>query len=124
MVAIFGRLFRYILNINTIWGVMIIISFLAAALQHFMPTTSWISPEQLKSGENQVVIQVVDKDEETLSATYAVAFDGTELSIVEKLSPEAEDDFAPVIYFTQSSGWNARLGLGLRKIWILHDSGK
>ena len=32
-----GPLLRYVLNINTIWGAMIVISFLLCVVQHYLP---------------------------------------------------------------------------------------
>ena len=55
-----GKTFRYILNINTIWGLMIIVSLIAAVIQHYAPTTSWIPADRLQPGDNQVEIIIPD----------------------------------------------------------------
>lgn len=91
MVAAAGRLFRYLLSINTIWGVMIIISLLAAGLQHFLPTTSWISSERWQVGTNRVEIQVKDSKGEVHQATFQATFDGETLSVPSTVEgPESE----------------------------------
>ncbi len=75
MVSTAGKLFRYLLNINTIWGAMIVVSLLAAGLQHFLPTTSWIAPERWQEGTNRVEIQVKDSKGGVHQATFQATFD-------------------------------------------------
>jgi spore maturation protein A len=118
MVSTAGKLFRYLLNINTIWGAMIVVSLLAAGLQHFRPTTSWIAPERWQEGTNQVEIQLTDPEGEIYKASFTVDFDGTSItvpSIVEE--PEADEGTPWLIGSTSKAGMP-----GL--IWDSHKHGK
>ena len=113
-----GRLFKYILNINTIWGLMIIISLIAAVIQHYAPTTSWISETYLKTGENQIEIQVTDSEGGVYRTKYPVSFDGTSITIPERIEEPAFDDNTP--WFVDSA---SKLGMpGL--VWDCHQAGK
>ncbi len=51
---------RYLLNINTVWGLMILASFLLCLVQHFQPTTTVIPISKLADGSNTIAICRVD----------------------------------------------------------------
>jgi len=104
--ASFGRFFRYILNINTIWGFMIVVSLIAAVIQHYAPTTSWIAVEKLQPGENQIEITLTDKDDNAYSAKYTVSFDGNELTVPSGLGKLDQDSNEPWLI-----GVRARAGM-------------
>lgn len=57
---ILGTLFRYFLNINTIWGLMILIAFVLCIYQHYMPVRTNIPTDQLHAGANKITIFVMD----------------------------------------------------------------
>lgn len=56
----FGTLFRYFLNINTIWGLMILVAFVLCAYQQYAPVTTRIPAEQVHAGVNKLTIRVMD----------------------------------------------------------------
>jgi spore maturation protein A len=65
-----GAFFRYILNINTIWGLMILTAFVACVWQQFAPQKTTIPASALVPGDNHVVVSWKDKD--GTSYEYAV----------------------------------------------------
>jgi spore maturation protein A len=57
---VFSGLIRSLLNINTIWGLMILISFVLCAVQHYQPTTSRLSSSLLDDGSATLAIYIGD----------------------------------------------------------------
>ncbi|MDM8007236.1 MAG: nucleoside recognition domain-containing protein [Phycisphaerae bacterium] len=55
---ILGSLFRCLLNINTIWGLMILVSFGLCVGQHYLPTTTAIPTGALQEGHNSLTIRL------------------------------------------------------------------
>jgi spore maturation protein A len=53
-----GSIFRYVLNINTVWGLMILSAFAACVVQHYLPTTSRVPAGQLASGRNVLTLRL------------------------------------------------------------------
>lgn len=53
-----GRFFRYILDINTVWAAMILISFAACLAQHYLPTRTSIPAQALHLGTNTITIHI------------------------------------------------------------------
>ncbi len=53
-----SRLLRWLLNINTIWGLMIVAAFAACVAQHYLPTTTMLPASQLHPGDNKVTISI------------------------------------------------------------------
>lgn len=112
-----GKTFRYILNINTIWGLMIIISLIAAVVQHFTPTTSWVPLDRLQPGENQVEITLTDKDDQVYSSQYTISFDGSLLLIPADIEEPEDEEGRPWLM-----GAVSRVGMpGL--VWDSHKYG-
>lgn len=66
-----GRLARYLLSINTIWGLLILAAFVLTVLQHYLPTTSPIPLVLLHEGENTLSIDIVDRKK--VRSTHEVA---------------------------------------------------
>jgi spore maturation protein A len=52
-----GAIFRSLLNINTIWGLMILIAFALCVAQHYLPTTTVVPASTLREGANTLEIQ-------------------------------------------------------------------
>jgi len=67
---ILGSFLRYLLNINTIWGAMILVAFLACVLQHYLPTGTVIPADQVHAGANTLTIRVTPAGEEVESFDY------------------------------------------------------
>lgn len=65
-----GALFRYLLNINTVWGLMILAALALTAIQDIEPTTSTFDSKVWQRGENVVDIKVVGKGD----AVYETRF--------------------------------------------------
>lgn len=53
-----GAFIRSLLNINTIWGLMILSAFVLCAVQHYCPTSTVISPDALHEGNNKLAIRI------------------------------------------------------------------
>lgn len=78
---ILGALVRYVLNINTIWGLMILTAVVLCAAQHYLPTTTVIPVDRLKSGPHSVTIRVADKDDKVSAFDFTVTSDASSLLI-------------------------------------------
>lgn len=76
-----GNFIRYVLNINTIWGLMIVASFVLCVVQHYLPTTTTILASYLGPGENNVVIRIMGRDEKDRTFDYRLALASTGLAI-------------------------------------------
>lgn len=53
-----GALLRYLLNINTVWGLMILAAFGLCVAQHYLPTTTRIPASAFQEGHNSLTIRV------------------------------------------------------------------
>jgi len=76
-----GQFFRYLLNINTIWGLMILVSFFLCLVQHYLPTTTVIATDRLREGENDLTIRITDRKKETREFHYVVTREGGEVRL-------------------------------------------
>lgn len=70
---ILGSLARYLLNINTIWGWMILIALAFTTYQHYAPTTSPLPAALSHAGECTVTIRLTSRDEQTREFSYVLA---------------------------------------------------
>jgi spore maturation protein A len=70
---ILGGFLRHILNINTVWGLMILVSFLLCVSQQYLPTTTVIAADRLRPGANTVTIHVAGPNKETRSYEYPIS---------------------------------------------------
>ncbi len=69
---IIGGFLRSILNINTVWGAMILASFVLCVAQHYLPTTTVIAADRLRPGANALTIRVTDAKKETRAYDYTL----------------------------------------------------
>jgi spore maturation protein A len=69
---VFGQCMRFVLNINTIWGLMILTAFVLCVVQHYQATTTRIPSSCLVAGENTVTIRVLGSDKETRDFKYTL----------------------------------------------------
>ncbi len=53
---VIGGIIRYFLNINTIWGLMILAAFVLCLAQHFLPTRTVVPESTVLEGDNVVTI--------------------------------------------------------------------
>jgi spore maturation protein A len=78
---VFGQFMRFILNINTIWGLMILTAFVLCVVQHYQATTTRIPNGCLVDGENTVTIRVLGSDKETRDFKYTLTRESGTLAI-------------------------------------------
>jgi spore maturation protein A len=67
-----GQLARFLLNINTIWGLMILIAFFACVYQHYAATTTVVPADSFREGENALVIRIAVPDAGVTDFEYEV----------------------------------------------------
>ena len=78
---VFGQFMRFFLNINTIWGLMILTAFVLCVVQHYRATTSAIPADRLLEGENTVTIRVAGGTEEVRDFQYTLTRQSGTLAI-------------------------------------------
>jgi len=78
---VFGQVMRFILNINTIWGLMILTAFVLCVVQHYQATTTRIPSDCLTEGDNTVTIRVQGSDDETRDFEYTLVRQSATLAI-------------------------------------------
>ena len=99
-----GRFLRYVLNINTIWGLMILISFVACVVQHYLPTTTRLPASSLREGENTLSLRITDADGTARSFAFALRALGAEILIAPQDREEKPD--APwLLSARRQNGW-------------------
>ncbi len=74
-----GGLLRYLLNINTVWGLMILSAFALCVVQHYAPTRTAIPADRLRAGVNTLTIRI--SRNEGHSYDYALDLTGGSLVI-------------------------------------------
>ena len=67
---VLGKFMRSVLNINTIWGLMILTAFFLCVIQHYLPTTTTIPADDLREGQNTIVIRTVDRKNEVHTSLH------------------------------------------------------
>lgn len=85
-----GGLVKYILNINTIWGFMILTAFVACLLHQHLPTTLVIPGDRLQTGTNTLTIQIDAAGGESRAFDYPLTF-GPQGLVVPSDRPESKD---------------------------------
>ena len=96
MAAVRG-LFRYLLNINTIWGLLILSAFLLCVVQHYAPTRSVLPRTLLTEGEQTLAFRIrpaAQSSGDGLQFTRTLRLAAGSLSADEPASP---DDDGPHI---------------------------
>ena len=68
-----GIFVRTVLNINTIWGWMILIALLCAVYQQYTPTATFLPASAVHDGENTLVIRVTPRGGETREYAYVLS---------------------------------------------------
>jgi spore maturation protein A len=63
------------LNINTVWGLMILIAFGACVAQHYLPTTTMIPARALHPGNDTLTIRITGSNKEPKSYEYTLGWD-------------------------------------------------
>ena len=67
---VLGQFMRSVLNINTIWGLMILTAFFLCVVQHYLPTTTTIPAGVLEEGQNTIVIRTRDRQKHVHTSLY------------------------------------------------------
>jgi spore maturation protein A len=78
--AFIGQLIRSLLNINTIWGLMILSAFVLCVVQHYQPTTTTLAAQQLATGDNTITITVTGQGDARFERTFTITRTGDQLS--------------------------------------------
>ncbi len=76
-----GKFFRSFLNINTIWGLMILTAFFLCVYHHYMPYATAIATDCFGEGENNVTIRITDNVGETRDFQYQLPMRSGQLNI-------------------------------------------
>lgn len=71
-----GTVMRALLNINTIWGLLILVAFVVCVLQHYLPTTTTFPAGALHEGDNTITIAVNDPSAGEQTRTFTLAIRG------------------------------------------------
>ncbi len=86
-----GNFLRYFLNINSIWGLMILVAFVLTVAQHYLPTTTVIPGELLSERPAEVTIRVTRPDESITESHFILAAQGGQLAIAAADRTPSED---------------------------------
>lgn len=113
-----GGFFRYVLNINTIWGAMILVAFFACALQQVMPQKTEIPGSLLQEGANTLVIKWKDKDGEAHEIPLVLEYQASEVQVAAEQPKPAEDGLPTVKPASVASS-----GSGFTIAWHLSEYG-
>lgn len=85
-----GRFARFFLNINTIWGLMILAALVLCVVQHYRPTTTTIPADWIEEGDNAVTIRMANRNGELRDFQYTLTMRSGELAI----APEDRQEHA------------------------------
>ncbi len=102
---ILSGLVRSVLNINFIWGIMILASFVLCLVQHIQPTTCRVDFSLLSEGANTLVFHIGESDKaDTRPRRFALALEKTngQCRIPESSATESPD--RPWIIATRPDG--------------------
>ncbi|HRX85392.1 MAG TPA: nucleoside recognition domain-containing protein [Phycisphaerae bacterium] len=97
-----GAFFRALLNINTIWGLLILSAFAVCMLQHYLPTTTTFQPGVLHEGDNQLIIGIKGPNGEVQTWTYGLTIQSGAPVIAE--DDRATDQDRPWLIDARRSG--------------------
>ncbi|MBI4581530.1 MAG: hypothetical protein HY718_17660 [Planctomycetes bacterium] len=67
-----GVFLRYVLNINTVWGVMILAAFVLCVVQHYRPSTTVIPAGALHPGNDLLTIRITPPNKESRSFDFVL----------------------------------------------------
>ena len=76
-----GKFFKTFLNINTIWGLMILTAFFLCVIQHYRPTTTAIADKCFVEGANTVTIRTDALNDELQDFKFTLMLHSGELNI-------------------------------------------
>lgn len=79
--AAFSSTFRYILNINTIWGWMILVSVALCFIRNYQPTATKIPLGELQPGVNLLTIRLIDADGKSIDHAYPLVLEGGAIAL-------------------------------------------
>lgn len=67
---ILGSLLRWLLNINTIWGLMILVAFGLCAVQHYRPTTTVLPADALAAAGDTFTVRITGRENKVVERTF------------------------------------------------------
>jgi len=67
---ILGSLLRWLLNINTIWGLMILVAFGLCAAQHYLPTTTVLPEDALAAAGDTLTVRITGRENKVVERTF------------------------------------------------------
>ncbi len=67
---ILGSLLRWLLNINTIWGLMILTAFGLCAAQHYLPTTTVLPADALAGADHTLTVRITGRESRVVERTF------------------------------------------------------
>ena len=76
-------MFKYFLNINTIWGLMVLSAFALCVAQHYMPTKTIINDEWLEKGDNSLTILINPGEDDEKEYGFKLIRENEELVITD-----------------------------------------
>ncbi len=76
MLRALGRAAVWLLNINTIWGLLILVAFGLCVAQHYLPTRALIPIDALRDGTNTLTIRLTDRERRTRDFMYVLTWTG------------------------------------------------
>ncbi|MCB9849769.1 MAG: hypothetical protein H6817_03600 [Phycisphaerales bacterium] len=108
-----GKLLRGLLNINTIWGLMVLSAFALCVVQHYQPTSTVLPADRLVDGENALTIQLAGDDTPT-DYTFALTLANGALSFDDSARVKEESGDKPWLISAEAVGehflltWDSR----------------
>jgi spore maturation protein A len=95
-----GRFARFFLNINTIWGLMILAAFVLCVVQHYWPTTTSIPADWIQEGDNAITIRMTNRNGELQDFQYTLTMRSGALVI----APEDRQEHAELKWDCKTNG--------------------
>jgi spore maturation protein A len=96
------RALRSFLNINTIWGLMILTAFVLCVVQHYQATTTALPVDGLDEGGNTITIRTMDRQGQIHNFDYTLTLRAGELLL--KSDDQVEQNERPWLISTRPAG--------------------
>ncbi len=88
---VLGSFFRYLFNINTLWGLMILVSFALCVAQHYLPTTTVIPAGVVREGPNKLIIRAKGPGDQTRSTECTLSLGPEGLAVPADVRERGKD---------------------------------
>ncbi|MCX7964350.1 MAG: hypothetical protein N2644_07730 [Candidatus Sumerlaea chitinivorans] len=77
----FGVFMRWLLTMNTVWGLMIITSFVVTVYRQYSPKTALVPDEAWLEGPNRLVVKIIGKDDKPVETVFSVVRRGNSIDV-------------------------------------------